>query len=287
MYHPSPYWTDRDGRYAIPGLPGRGIVTVRAQPDYGRYPRGAGAEKIEGAAGKGRGRWAFFDTLPQPCHANQCHALAEVNPPEGPGEVAQDFELHAGQTLHGKVLDPEGRPLTGVRCSGREPVSFYLLPLADDDFLVKQYRPEEPRLLLFWHKERKLAGSLVLRGAQTEALTVRLEPGGVLTGRVVDAEGKPKPGLVLITPPVVVQGQDLTTHCPLPEPEYRTDQQGRFRIEGLASGVKYNVCVQPEPRGKQRQVIFDATVEPGQTKDLGDLTIKPYRVPGRKGAADE
>ncbi len=41
------YQTDHDGRYALPGLPGWGIVAVQVMSKVGdRYPLRAGAEKI-------------------------------------------------------------------------------------------------------------------------------------------------------------------------------------------------------------------------------------------------
>jgi hypothetical protein len=51
--------------------------------------------------------------------------------------------------------------------------------------------------------------------------------------------------------------------------------------------VKYNVFIQEalgEPGVRSAevgQVVFDATVEAGQTKDLGDLPVKPIRLRGR------
>jgi hypothetical protein len=274
------YRTDKEGRYAIAGLPGRGIVGVWAGLARENYPEGAGAGKIQGSVG-GRGPYATFDTYPERCVAFQFHALAEVDVPEGAESFVQDFQLDPGETLRGKVLDPEGRPLSGANCNGITPAEWkYLRPLNTDDFLVKQYFAERPRLLLFVHKERKLAGSLILRGPQKGPLTVRLQPWGTITGRVLDAAGKAKAEAVLRDPPRF-EGTPIDAAC-LPEWDYVTDKDGRFRIEGLAPDVKYNAVVHPK-RGEpfEGQVIFDVTVTPGETKDLGDLPIKPFRVPGQ------
>ena len=62
----------------------------------------------------------------------------------------------------------------------------------------------------------------------------------------------------------------------LREPKIYTDGEGRFRIEGFIPGLKYNIAVRemiPErdvPRITGR-VVRDLILEPGQTKELGDV----------------
>ena len=54
-----------------------------------------------------------------------------------------------------------------------------------------------------------------------------------------------------------------------------TDKDGRFRIEGLAPGMKYGLSAwTPRELTKIHILILGVTVESGQTKDLGDLKIK-------------
>jgi hypothetical protein len=69
-----------------------------------------------------------------------------------------------------------------------------------------------------------------------------------------------------------------TSISPLPEHNYKTDKDGRFRIEGVAPGVKYNVMTNLPGNP---QVVFDASAEPGETKDLGNLPLKPLAVGGQ------
>ena len=58
-------------------------------------------------------------------------------------------------------------------------------------FVVKGL-PTGPYRLDFFHRGRKLAGSLVLKGDETGDLTVKLQPWGTVVGRVVDEDGKPR-----------------------------------------------------------------------------------------------
>ena len=65
---------------------------------------------------------------------------------------------------------------------------------------------------------------------------------------------------------------DLATGGEPPKDYYFTDPQGRFRIVGLAPGLKYNICVKEQAGGASVPMVFDAIVKSGQTKDLGDFS---------------
>ena len=121
----------------------------------------------------------------------------------------------------------------------------------------------------FWNEERELAGWRVLEGPQTEPITVRLQPCGFLTGRIVDAQGDPIVKALLLGWPR--NEDDPATAGEPPKDYYFTDQHGRFRIVGLAPGLKYNIGVKEQPEGPMTPMIIDAIVKPGETKDLGDF----------------
>ncbi|MHC4402847.1 MAG: carboxypeptidase regulatory-like domain-containing protein [Planctomycetota bacterium] len=265
--------TDAEGRYAIPGLPGRGIVTV-FHWDGDAYPRGAGAEQIQGGEAMSQESVGFETSFGRIISTSH-HFLAEVNLAEDAEVYQQDITLDSGQRLTGRVLDPAGRPLAGVFFSGTAGRSRIFGPLHSASFTVNSYRPEKLRTLLFVHEGQKLAGSLILEGPQQGPLSVRLQPWGTITGRIVDADGNPKADLVIVgwNRLRAVPGQGA-----FPERHYLTDQHGRFHIEGLAPGIPYDVQVHdPEKLHNIIQVLSDVTVKPGETKDLGDVTIRPLR----------
>jgi hypothetical protein len=61
-------------------------------------------------------------------------------------------------------------------------------------------------------------------------------------------------------------------------PGTQPGKDGKFRIDGLAPGLKYGLSVTKESiyrlqvRGKDLENLM---VRPGQTKDLGDIEVKP------------
>ncbi|MEN6406700.1 MAG: M56 family metallopeptidase [Thermoguttaceae bacterium] len=269
------YRTDKDGRYALPGLPGFGVVAVRVlNQSADRYPLGVGAEKIPELR---KGHASRNQFAPEQPDVEGKNAVAEVNVPEGSKGVTQDFQLDPGQVLTGTVFDPDGKPLTGAFYSGWIQYSHWN-PMTSNTFTINCYRPDHPRQLLFLHLDRKLAGSRVVEGPQSEPIAVRLQPWGVLTGRIVDAQGNPMGGITLV-------GNNLPTYLWQHEPgggihdldrHYVTDQDGRFRIEGLAPNVKYTLSGTNDSRTKYYgKLVSDATVNAGQMKDVGEIKISP------------
>ncbi len=101
----------------------------------------------------------------------------------------------------------------------------------------------DQREVLFFHEGKRLAGRLQVRGDAKGPLSVRLEPWGVVTGRLVTVEGAPRPGALLQIADWIV-----------PNAELQTDKDGRFRVEGLAPGVKYTLEV--VEKGKPTARVF-------------------------------
>ncbi|HEV3117086.1 MAG TPA: carboxypeptidase-like regulatory domain-containing protein, partial [Gemmataceae bacterium] len=86
---------------------------------------------------------------------------------------------------------------------------------------------------------------------------------GIMTGRLVKEDGKPRPGVLL-------QIADRL----LPNNDYQTDKDGRFRIEGLAPAAKYKLQV--VQNGKPTAQLFAGlTLKSGESRNLGDMQIKP------------
>jgi hypothetical protein len=58
------------------------------------------------------------------------------------------------------------------------------------------------------------------------------------------------------------------------QPEHiRTDAEGRFRIEGLAPGLAYQVYPQGTA-GMRAQKPFDVeATKPGEARDMGNVTV--------------
>jgi protocatechuate 3,4-dioxygenase beta subunit len=260
----------KDGFFQMPVLPGRGLIAVRAYRDH--YVMGVGAEKIKGT--RDRQLSDAFITTPFFCLARNYHAVIGIDPKGGEESIRCDVALEPGRSLEGTVVGPDDNPLAGARIAGLKDMAYWE-ENPGADFTVESLLPNKPRLLQFMHKGKKLAGIVVLRGDEKGPVTVRLEPWGALTGRLVTPRGEPLTGvrvscrLELNRDGKILDAADL---------DVRTDKGGRFRIEGLVPGHKYHDfhvvkgsylldILAGEPK--------DLTLKPGVTRDLGELQVKP------------
>jgi hypothetical protein len=239
----------------------------------------------------GQGGMMVFDTVPF-CIADGETAFAEVNPAEGAQEARHDFRLVSASRLVGTVLDPQGKLLMGAYYTGFHPTSTWTYwPAVGGKFTVSGYTPDKPRTVLLVDAGQKLAGSVILQGPQTGPPSVKLQPWGAVTGRVVDKSGKPMAGVLVARyqfkkpsnphegylPTSVFRQDSAGKPRFLNDRGFPTDKDGRFRIEGLAPGITYNAWVWDKDGDLLGNLIPSMSTEAGQTKNLGNLTVKPFQ----------
>ena len=180
-----------DGRYEVVALPGRGIIACRS--DAGRYRGGVGAEAIKGydpdSAGMGIGG---FNTIGM-CTVAEYSVFAEVNLDPGKESPAVDLRVDPGRTLMVTAIDPEGRPIAGTKVWGLTDLFGYGDYEQDSPtFEVRALDPSRPRRVTITHAGRRLIGTAYLKGDEAGPVTVRLQPWGAITGRVIDDDGQPR-----------------------------------------------------------------------------------------------
>jgi RNA polymerase sigma factor (sigma-70 family) len=266
-----------DGTFRVVALPGRGLLAARAWSD--KYRMGVGADKIKGMEPQG-----YFHTYPHFLFAQHYHTLVEVNPAVDAKQMTCNLVLDPGRTLKGEVHGPDGKPLAGVRVSGLRSYGGSGIwehePLKTSAFTVTGLDAEQSRLLELVHVEKKLAGSVVVKGGDKGPLVVKLVPAAALTGRLVTPEGKPvADGELTALQGAIDQPQPRNadpTVGSLPD-RIRPDKDGKFRIEGLVPGLTYYLGFS---KGMYLHRLGGAaggklTFDPGQTRDLGDVVVKP------------
>src|SRR5262249_39969958 len=131
----------------------------------------------------------------------QYNAVVRIDPNEKDEKSRRrDVALEPAASLAGQVHGPDGKPLPGAFVAGAHAVwSFGGGPekLPSASFKVHGSGPQDARLLVFFHPEKKLARVQKLAAGHTGPLTVRLEATGALAGRVLDARGRPWAGLTV------------------------------------------------------------------------------------------
>jgi hypothetical protein len=202
------------------------------------------------------------------------HACKVLDIKEGSDAVTCDLVPDPGKTLTLNLRDPEDKLLAGARVMGMSTPTKNLVPLKSATCKIYALDPKNPRPVAFLHAERKLAALVTLRGDEKEPVTIRLAPGGVATGRLVDAEGQPIADAEILTHYAQSDGGYVAGFL-LQDVLPRTDKEGHFRMEGIVPGLKVNLGFLKD---RQRLPLPPLNIKPlqsGQTIDVGDIRVKP------------
>jgi RNA polymerase sigma factor (sigma-70 family) len=192
-----------------------------------------------------------------------CQAIRLISPSKETQKVSEILRVAVARPILGLVLDAEGEPLTGVRVRGLERGEGWKT-LPNEKFTVRCVNPLRPRQLSFIHETRRLIATLEVKGTETTPLTLRMQPWAAVHGRLVDAEGSP------------VRNAKVRGNAVLPE-DCRTDEQGRFRLEGLIPGVRYDLTYGKDKPSMSGVVLKGFVGKPGEVRDLGDVRGQPFR----------
>ncbi len=257
-----------DGRFTIPALPGRGLIAARAQEE--RYLHGSGVGAIRGFDRS----MEAFPTYPFYCMTVDKHVFAEINPAPGVHEIALEVQVDPGRTVKGTIVGPDGQPILdgGTEIRTLDLFQTSPSPPADSPTFVVTGLPAGRYRIDFIHRDRKLAGALYLKGDETGSSLTAAKLAKLLGHRgradVIDEEGKPLTDVELSS--TSHEGFDAERGDLENRPT--VDARGRFRIEGLVPGVKYDADGR-SPNKAGGPVMKDVQVASGEVKDLGDLKL--------------
>ncbi len=220
-------------------------------------------------------------------------AILLVNPPEGSKPLDLSATVVRDVPRQVTILDPEGKPVVGVQTRGLTAHPWdHEPPLRAARVPVTKLHPTRSRRITFLKEDRKLIGCLLARGDGEEPYTVRLKPWATVTGRIVDENGNPleqKQPQPLVNAAAVVLAPNAKLEIATRDdphagtlPDTGTDEKGRFRIERLVPGLRYS-CDMYREAGWYAGVAFENLVlEPGETRDLGDIRSKtPVDIRGK------
>lgn len=191
--------------------------------------------------------------------------------------VEQDIVLEPASALTVHIQDAEGKPLAGVSVAGNSSRDWYSAVRCDKaECKAYELEPAKPRLLVFFHPARKLAGTLTLKGNEKSPVTAKLVPAGSIKGRLLDVDGKSLAGVTVEVhyrqrPAAEVHN---TVHQAR---QIVSDAEGVFTFEDVIPGQKCELSFQ---RGKRKFARVQKLAHPaievksGECRDVGAIELK-------------
>ncbi len=245
---------DYEGRFRLVVLPGPVVLIAQATPtmnekegrlfnpykmaDFDSKDR----ERVRVLAGIDGDRY-FFAAGGSTEFLASGHAVKYLEFAPDAGKANADLFVDSGKKLTVKIQDAEGKPLKGVLVAGVTATPPYALPFKDAECPVFALDPKSPRRLLFLHPERRLAGTLIVRGDEKEPPVARLTRAGTVKGRILDADGQPIAGADIRLSPVDRKARELYDQVKSRTAPIPTDKEGRFHLEGMIPDMKFSVSI--------------------------------------------
>jgi hypothetical protein len=192
--------------------------------------------------------------------------------------VKQDIVLERASALPVRIQDSDGKPLAGVWVAGSSPrEEFPAIQCPKAECSVYELEKGKPRLLVLFHPDRKLAGTLALKGEEKSPVIAKLRPATAIKGRLLDADGKALAGVVV----------DLSYHQRAAWEVHQvihrakqivSDANGTFTLDDLIPEQNVELSF----RQVKRTFIWaakagEATIlklKSGECRDLGDVRLK-------------
>jgi len=178
-----------DGTYRLVVAPGPGILAVRTAGFD--YALGQGFDAVKTKDANGRIR----TLLPENVSGSLYNSVREIDAgPDGP-TTGIDFALDRGNVIHITCKDPDGKTAGKIDVVGNMAslTSSYPSNFSDGRFDAIGFTKDETRLIVIRDNERHLAKIATVRMADAPdgKLTIKLEPAGKVTGRLLDPQGDP------------------------------------------------------------------------------------------------
>ncbi len=274
--------SDADGRFQFVALPGAGIVTAQGET-RGRDTGTAFTQVRIAKADHPRADLRHLENLGEMFTAADGHYVtlhslsgyAIIDPKRTDATAEVEIVFDRGKTVTGKVLTPDGKAAAGVVARQLTACYDYPQKLKDGTFTAIAIDPDHPRVLLFADAESKLSATVTLKGDEKDVV-LKLEPWGTLTGRLLDADGKPLAG-ANVSVHVKNNIEYTAFMSAIREVKAVTGADGKFSLEVPGGPAAYLVGF--SLKNQYLNTGYDPkapghTVKPGVSTDVGEMRVK-------------
>jgi len=184
-----------------------------------------------------------------------------------------EWQFRRQPTITGIVRDEQDKPIKGAKLIVCPMGLRVVTPDAEGKFEVI-YNPDfwcsdkMPAAFLLGRYEKGNLAAAVEIEEDTKTIDIKLKPGLIFTGKVVDPDGK---GIANARITIILQvpkwqssiGRDIA----------RTDAQGSFEVKAIPPEHKYKVSASAEGYGGNRSEVIDSNDAVNNHLDVGTITL--------------
>lgn len=267
-------WTSYGGKFRLVVPPGRGVLTFVMKRHRNIYEwDSATVSRLLSRDATKPDPNASPDSLPTlPVGPERVGAathnkvvLLDLKPGSPPQTIDVQFVTKAPyrrppgslKDVKGIVVGPDGEAISGVEFKGAEQVEG-----TGSSFVIRQVYPTVPRTIVGLHRGKKLAGIVEVRADSQQPVKLTLKPWGSIYGKLVGSDGKPLPGISVVS-----------HSMPFPL-RVLPDQEGRFLIDGLPAGVRLDFRASANVPTFIGKVAEGVVMQPGEHRDLGTVRVR-------------
>ncbi len=293
-------WTEPDGSFEVPAINGEGALCVTAQ-QKSAFGIAGNPDGIKGLQREGN-RFVLYHLF-GPSMINE---FRKISLSDGDPDPEIEVALRSLSRNRLRIVDANGRPVVGCRVSGLLPDVMFAarqspsqqIPLQSAEADIIGLEVESPRVLAIDKPGKELGAIAVVRKEDGSPVTVTLQSGGQIRGRLLDKAGDPIVGASVMATGISPVELPTTEFRNRPvsfrvyTSVFKTGRDGRFEIQGVIPGCAYATNFMgngPLESLKSSEIESlrkqTSNVQPGESTDVGDivaaveLTLQPLEVP--------
>ncbi len=271
--------TDAEGRFRAIAIPGGGVLGVRTID--------TAYLAAEALPQQQASRLVQFPAFRQ---SSGFQAMLPIEVTGRERLTIPDIKVARGRTQRVRILDKDGKPLTGARVVFLRRESLEPEMVTGSEFTYIHLRPGHAESAVVFHEERGLGGFVNITGDEAGPIEVTLRPLGAVKGRLVDEKGLPRANVEIQA--MYLMDQSVNRHVAQLDSAARTGPDGRFQIHRLVPGLFYSFEVLKE-RERDMPLRSEGCIQRGrwtlnpELQDWGDMQVTTGKLPAWSGAVQQ
>lgn len=252
------FHTDKNGRFALPVIPGRGLIGVICDENIYRVSFGKN-DIPEFKDYNPRQGSLTSDTI----QASSMHVLRAIDVPDSEEEFEVNLQADHGHKVDVRFVDADGKPvMERLSVLGVAARQTGYAQTSDGTVTAYGLEPDLPRIIYVSNNDKSLAAVAELT-TESSTVTIKLAPLTEVTGLLAGVKGKPLKQRYITANASNWQMQEVVKPV-------KTDGEGHFVLQVPVSGP-YRLMT--ETKGHLPLRVKNGLMVNGKTLDVGTVKL--------------